>query len=524
MKYYFKSKSKKYLLAVLLLISLCPLLGTTYSSFIFSSNDYRASEMYIGSLMYSIKINGQSTSKIIVEPGETVVNIEITSLNTVSSFYKLIYEKNENISVEYSSETTDFPSGDISNTRSVIVRITNSSSSNIEVEFDIVSGYITNTIDDVIIPSGYNEIIDFYNNDLADIGIAKLYVDGILVDSLDDNYYYDLVSYSCSNGETIEWNMYTKTIGMSSFNRQTACELHFNKLYTIIQRVLIDNPIIIDDNSNLFANVADEASESGLFRTTDLTKTEDMDGDGIGEEVLYFRGVVENNYLVFAGYCWRIVRTNESGESIKLRYCGDPKISGGTYTCPQTGTKVKIAEDNYFNKSSVLDNWYINNIWPLGEEITNLIIDEPYCNDMTLDGSHYGADIRLVTNKSPQYKCPNSNDNDSVSTSKGNGKLYYPIALLSADEVAYAGGVYDTSNLNYYLYTYDTYATNSRSMEAGSYLFLFEVVDDGSLESDNFNLASEKEAFLPVISLSNNAPVANGGTGVYNNPYVIVTE
>lgn len=66
---------------------------------------------------------------------------------------------------------------------------------------------------------------------------------------------------------------------------------------TIYERILADNQVIKNDNVDLFKDVADETNESGLFRTTDLTKTEDVNGDGLGEEVLYFRGVVENNYL-----------------------------------------------------------------------------------------------------------------------------------------------------------------------------------------------------------------------------------
>ena len=81
MKYYFKSKSKKYLLATILLLSLCPLLGLTYSSFIFSSDNYRASEMYIGSLMYGIKINDESVSKI-------TATTQKKSKNVPSSFKK----------------------------------------------------------------------------------------------------------------------------------------------------------------------------------------------------------------------------------------------------------------------------------------------------------------------------------------------------------------------------------------------------------------------------------------------------
>ncbi|MBQ4263574.1 MAG: hypothetical protein IJB83_04990, partial [Bacilli bacterium] len=181
-------------------------------------------------------------------------------------------------------------------------------------------------------------------------------------------------------------------------------------LPTIYEKILADNPTIKNDNASLFENVADEASESGLFRTTLLDRNEDIDGDGVGEEVLYFRGVVENNYLVFANQCWRIVRTNESGNSIKLRYGGKPTISGDTYTCPQTGTDVKITVNNRgthtfsyngqhddvkyvkwvhedgmdSNAKTQVEAWYTENIEILGTSVTNLIVDEAFCNDTSV--------------------------------------------------------------------------------------------------------------------------------------------
>ncbi|MBQ4262612.1 MAG: hypothetical protein IJB83_00005, partial [Bacilli bacterium] len=154
MKYYFKSKSKKYLLATILLLSLCPFLGLTYSSFIFSSNNYRASEMYIGSLMYSIKIDENATSIVQAEPGDNDYIIEITNLSTVDSHYKLIYANNSNIEVLYLKDTTS-PNGSISNTKTFNIRVINNSSSNTQVSFDVAGGYITNTVEDIIVPSGY---------------------------------------------------------------------------------------------------------------------------------------------------------------------------------------------------------------------------------------------------------------------------------------------------------------------------------------------------------------------------------
>ena len=316
-------------------------------------------------------------------------------------------------------------------------------------------------------------------------------------------------------------------------------------LPTIYEKILADNPTIKNDNASLFENVADEASESGLFRTTLLDRNEDIDGDGVGEEVLYFRGVVENNYLVFANQCWRIVRTNESGNSIKLRYGGKPTISGDTYTCPQTGTDVKITVNNRgthtfsyngqhddvkyvkwvhedgmdSNAKTQVEAWYTENIEILGTSVTNLIVDEAFCNDTsvgTTSGNYiyYGAYTRLYTNKNPQYKCPNESDKYSVS--KGN--ISKPVALLSADEVSYAGGAYGNDNVTYYLHNNYYYWLISPYYWTGSSAFMFYVYSTGNLRS---GVAYSSSGLLPSVSIKENAVVRDEGTGEYNNPYII---
>ena len=436
--------------------------------------------MYIGSLLYSIKINGNSSSSIVASPGESEYTIKISSLNSVSSYYKLVYNENSNIKVEYSEESINLPSGSIDNSKEIVVKVTNNSSSNITVEFDVEAGYITNDLASVIVKDGYNEILDSY--------VPVSYI-------------------------------------------------------TIYDKVLLDNPTIKNDSSSLFQNIADEASESGLFRTTDLTKTEDTNSDGIGEEVLYFRGVVENNYLVFAEQCWRIVRTNESGESIKLRYGGAPTKSGDSYICPQTGTDVKIDDSYYgFNTSSDLakyvgyiydtstgsnakiaaEYWYYNKIYLLGSKVRNLVIDEPYCSDMSIISQssnliEYGAEARIYDSTTPQYKCPQ----DSDKYSKANGKLSYPVALLTIDEIAYSGGKFQVNNSTYYLYTGESYWTMSPSAFAYGTATVYSMNVSGNLIAYNVDNGL---GILPVISLSNDALVSEENTGAYNNPYVIVVE
>ncbi|MBQ3141991.1 MAG: hypothetical protein IJB82_00605 [Bacilli bacterium] len=287
----------------------------------------------------------------------------------------------------------------------------------------------------------------------------------------------------------------------------------------------------------------DTSKESnGLYYTEDGTEE--------NERVYFYRGRIENNYIIFGDYCWRIVRTVEDG-SVRVRYAGEVILSEGIYTCPPKpalNNSVDVTIGNYVdfyintnNKNDVdyrksivketVESWYRDNIYKNGTNtaVTNLIADTPYCNDMTerVDDTtvYFGAYDRLksrVTNASnPQYKCPSS----TYAYTVAKGDLTYPIALLTADEVAYAGCI--SSNVyctGYFLYTAGESWTMSPShfSDLKSYLFITQARGElGPLVgSDSYSYG----AYLsPALSLKNEARVLSG-TGLYNDPYVIMTE
>ena len=376
--------------------------------------------------------------------------------------------------------------------------------------------------------------------------MISMYVDGEYVTELDETKKYEMESYECTNGEELTWDTDNNEISIKPILEDTSCYVNFNEkiiLLTLTETMLLAEEAQSDVNID-FAYTSNGCNTSstcgagtvvnqnqvtnGLYYTSDTTKTEN------GEVVYYYRGAVTNNYLVFGNYCWRIVRTVEDG-SVRLRYGGTATQNGNTYTCPQTGTVVNIGESIYhtssYNKSDVnyktsdirivVENWYRDNI-ASHTSLTNLIADTPYCNDMSSSRSnsfetYYGPDERLYFSTSPQYKCPNSSHAYTVSK----GDLTYPIALLTADEVAYAGGVYDKGNSSYYLCTSGGYWTMSPVLYRDDEIpRVFNVSGSGNL----FRMYTVDEILpvVPVISLKNEAAVKRG-TGAYNDPYVINT-
>ena len=166
---------QKYFAVISVLIGMSILLSVTFSSYVVTSNNHKAAEMYIGELRYSMEIDETTTNTLSVPTGETIIDIKVNNLNPVDTYYKLLYLKNTNITVKYYESTKDTndvvttynkPNDSITSSNSNIVKllITNSSTSSQNIAFTMKGGYITNTLNDIVVPSTHNEITPLENS------------------------------------------------------------------------------------------------------------------------------------------------------------------------------------------------------------------------------------------------------------------------------------------------------------------------------------------------------------------------
>ena len=160
---------QKYFAVISVLIGISILLSVTFSSYVVTSNNHKAAEMYIGELKYSMEIDGSTTNTLTVPTGETIVDVKVNNLNPVDTYYKLLYLKNTNITVKYYESTKDTnevvttynkPNDSVtsSNSNTIKLQITNSSISSQNIALTMKGGYITNTVEDITTPSTYSEI------------------------------------------------------------------------------------------------------------------------------------------------------------------------------------------------------------------------------------------------------------------------------------------------------------------------------------------------------------------------------
>ena len=283
-----------------------------------------------------------------------------------------------------------------------------------------------------------------------------------------------------------------------------------------------------------------------------------------GNPVYYYRGNVDNR-VIFANFCWRIVRTTETG-GVKLIYDGVP--SNGQ--CNNTGDNSTIGSsafntnynDNAYvgymfgtagsstyasthantNDSTikgVIDTWYHDNM----TSYTSQLEDAVWCNDRSIvtdlansnGGSYssyttsgYGKNATLygpasrfgykVSNPTPTLKCTQDNDKFTVNASNGNGVLTYPVGLITTDEMAYAGGKYSPSNSSFYLYTGKHYWALSPYNFNSSYEFGFILGSSGAI---GVSSANGSHGVRPSVSLQPGIAMTGGGSGTAADPFVI---
>ena len=309
---------------------------------------------------------------------------------------------------------------------------------------------------------------------------------------------------------------------------------------TLYNQLLVDKSTVLTRTD--FSKVLTDNNTNTLYTSTEGSKT-----------VYYFAGNATDNWVKFGkdasnqDLYWRIIRTNSDG-SVRLLYHGTSTTATDAYigTSAFNSSYDNIAYVSYMygslgsissarentNNSTIkttIDNWYISNLEAKGYT-KYLSTTAVYCNDRSIssDSINFGAFTRLGTNKTPSYDCAATEDKFTVDTSTGNGKLTYPIALMTADEVSFAGGLYGANTPTWYYYnSVNGSSTGSKfwwllspldSSTSGSSMFIVRGSSNpGRL---NYNYVNSNNGVRPALSLKSCAKYSSGD-GSAENPYTI---
>ena len=330
-----------------------------------------------------------------------------------------------------------------------------------------------------------------------------------------------------------------------------------------------------------------------------LASTEDDYGTSY-----YYRGAVEDNYVLFANMCWRIVRIDgrsniklvlfnvnpnnvsnpceesQNGAGMAFARGYDTTSNGleGKTTFNSTAKNANVGfmygdtvEDNtgmtntaaydqehenkYASKIlTALNKWYPKFLGSEADtDYTSYLADVVWCADKSLatksssfnssytnlgygsDKTYYGAPdrLRVTTTSTPSLICPDASGTDkdlsrftTTGSSEGNKKLTYPIGLLTADEVTFAGARMAYSNKSFYLY-----ANTNEGLPTGSYSWwllspyafngsksmVSMVLVHGILDGHAVNVVY---GLRPAIAIKPTITISSGD-GNRNTPFVI---
>ena len=391
-----------------------------------------------------------------------------------------------------------------------------------------------------------------------DLNIVAITVDGESSDTIPSgNYELADTSYCTVDGEedssiTLSYDSNTQTLSVMPFTtKKTKCYLDFVTATTKEVNTTLLGTITVNLDTPDFSKTSCTSKEyNGTARTCGEETV------GIYEETTskgttyYWRGDVENNYLVFADKYWRIIRINEYG-TLRIIYSGKKSEvdAAGKETVLTNGyndgsTQYTQTQTSAFNSSynaseyvgyrytsesqrpsststgtnstikRILETWYNNNLQSYDSKIASSS-SAGFCNDRELQSgsgswvstgsTQYYATYERYSNGTPSFECSNSND---LYTTK--------IGLITADEVMYAGGTVSTNN-GYYLYTGSYYWTMSPSYFRGGTADVFRVLASGTLSN---SYVRSTYGVRPVISLGANNTIT--GSGTINDPYVVV--
>ena len=277
----------------------------------------------------------------------------------------------------------------------------------------------------------------------------------------------------------------------------------------------------------LSTNVCVTTSYGPVVGIDDTTCTSNMGGTLTSENATFAANVTED-------ILWRVVRINEDGSTrlitdfpvgssaFNINYNDNAYVGYMYGTAGSTTYEATHANTNDSTMKTYLDNWYQENLLSY---ISYMSPDAGFCNDRSIyiglgygmNNTDYGASNRLENTKQPQFACPQTNDLFTTTTStKGNKALIYPVGLITADEVIYAGGVYNQDNPSCYLDNNTAYLSISAASGANSFAGVVNVFGSSPIESRSDGVYGAR----PVINLASYVEVTSGD-GTINNPYIV---
>ena len=267
------------------------------------------------------------------------------------------------------------------------------------------------------------------------------------------------------------------------------------------------------EQTDIYLYGNDFSYENGEYKITNPMTSDNWNSDR--KEI-----ATNNHYTCF----------NSSGKCSTIYYIYYYSNETTAYYLSLTGGEsIEDAKTKMFTNTTdstiktKIDAWYKEKM----TAYTSQLEDTIWCNDRSIyngalknkdtDGNGYtyfGAYGRTsVSPISISLTCPNQNDSFTVSADKGNGKLTYPVGLLTADEYTLAGSGWSGNSETAYLNTGQIVHTLSPSDYK-------DISARQFIAARNLGYGATTEAYgiRPSVSLKAGIKLT-GGNGSISTPY-----
>ena len=250
----------------------------------------------------------------------------------------------------------------------------------------------------------------------------------------------------------------------------------------------------------------------------------------------YYRGGVEDNYVNFAGMCFRIVRIEGDGSTKLILEDRSAECNSSSYT--GNWSDVNTVEFGYDsnNKADFLNysggladslksfQTTLETKVGTGKSLSDYLKVDDWCYDDTVastdsDGTqYYGAYKRINIDKRPSLKCTGT----KLNKYKDNTDMY--VGTLTADEMSFAGA---TGSTNYTYYLINNYAEDKQLSWWGLSLSYYNVESSGCDLAFRLDDSSSSDGFInidiysrPAVTLLSST-IIKTGNGTKSNPYTV---
>ncbi len=519
------NKTKKNMILLIVLVASVGIIAVSFAYFVVQL--YTAEEI-------NVNLSSGVLENLTFTPGEEMIlsasvnnfNETSGSINTVAtSTAKLIPDveagsASSNYNVYLHIQTNEFIYTQNTETPELLVKITNPSGE----ELKLIDGVTHKTV------------LDADGEELSGFDITT-YI-GLLQIASE----YQIETTNATEGTTQTWNV--ELIFVNYNADQNANKNKSLSSFFILQKEDYQSLLsykILENNDGEKAILSKTEPDFSVNATVDEGVFASQDDYGIS---YYFRGAVDDNWVYFAGFYWRIIRINGDG-SIRMIYSGPTKptedqkvtmlsnetsIGNSLFNASYTTAKYAgyMYDDDFHglkessNIKTYIDQWYETNIYNSG--FHSYVSDTLFCGDRTAYTDYSRQTPVAYISFRPQYfgssdvalTCPNKLDAYTVNDDTfGNSSLTFPVSTISFNEVLQSGMYWDNQN-HYLLAPLDYWTLSPKEYNLSSRVENHVIYSNGNNGGTTVN---SSKGVRPVISLKSNTIVT--GNGTWNEPYTV---